>query len=200
MQDEAPKRSFKVVDRRRFTDDGELRPGVAAAETAPSAPEPVSPAPASPAAASEARAPASPASAPDAAAPAQPSPTPAANAADAAPSEPTPQESKQPPQGHPLFAGFIQSLGHQAISGLGMAPWPDSGLVQPDLRVARESIELLAMLAEKTHGNLTRDEAELLLGLLNDLRMAYVQVAQAASAAGPAGPGAPGGPGMPPQA
>ena len=52
----------------------------------------------------------------------------------------------------------------------------------PDLRVAQHSIDVLAMLAEKTKGNLTLEEQRLIENSLAELRFRYVQVAQAVAA------------------
>jgi hypothetical protein len=48
----------------------------------------------------------------------------------------------------------------------------------PDLRVAQHSIDVLAMLAEKTKGNLTLEEQRLIENSITELRFRYVQVAQ----------------------
>ena len=50
---------------------------------------------------------------------------------------------------------------------------------KPDVRVARHSIDLLAMLADKTRGNLTMDEQRLIENSLTELRFRYVQVIEA---------------------
>jgi hypothetical protein len=50
---------------------------------------------------------------------------------------------------------------------------------KPDVRVARHSIDLLAMLAEKTRGNLTIDEQRLIENSVTELRFRYVQVVEA---------------------
>src|SRR5713101_6474768 len=78
------------------------------------------------------------------------------------------------------FNALILSLGSSAIVHLGEAPDPTSGQkrVKPDFTMAQQSIDLLAMLQEKTRGNLTADEARFLDNLLFDLRMLYVQVSQ----------------------
>ena len=54
---------------------------------------------------------------------------------------------------------------------------------KPELAMAQQSIDLLAMLQEKTRGNLSADEARFLENMLFDLRMLYVQVSQRQSAA-----------------
>jgi hypothetical protein len=53
---------------------------------------------------------------------------------------------------------------------------------EPDLRVAQHSIDVLAMLAEKTKGNLTMEEQRLIENSLTELRFRYVQVAQTLAA------------------
>ena len=57
---------------------------------------------------------------------------------------------------------------------LGDAPHPESGEVKIDLGLAKQTIDILGMLEEKTRGNLTADEARFLEGLLADLRLRYV--------------------------
>jgi hypothetical protein len=73
------------------------------------------------------------------------------------------------------FYTFVLSLGSSAFVHLGDAPHPDTGeLVKPDLRLAKETIDILSMLSEKTRGNLTEEEAHFLENLLTDLRLRYV--------------------------
>ena len=73
------------------------------------------------------------------------------------------------------FYTFVLSLGSSAFVHLGDAPHPDTGeLVKPDLRLAQQTIDILSMLSEKTHGNLTEEEAHFLENLLTDLRLRYV--------------------------
>ena len=78
------------------------------------------------------------------------------------------------------FNALVLSLGSSAIVHLGEAPDPTSGQKRdkPELAMAQQSIDLLAMLQEKTRGNLTADEARFLENMLFDLRMLYVQVSQ----------------------
>lgn len=75
------------------------------------------------------------------------------------------------------FATFIVSLSHSALSHLGDAPQPD-GSVEKDLNLARQTIDILGLLQEKTHGNLTGDEERLLTQVLYDLRMRFVEVSR----------------------
>jgi len=78
------------------------------------------------------------------------------------------------------FGTFLISLGSSALIHLGEAPDPVSGeKAAPNLPLAQQSIDILAMLEEKTRGNLGADEARFLDQLLFDLRMRYVQIAAA---------------------
>ncbi len=80
------------------------------------------------------------------------------------------------------FNALILSLGSTAVVHLGEAPDPTTGQKadRPELPMAQQSIDLLAMLQEKTRGNLTAEEARFLENMLFDLRMLYVQVSQRA--------------------
>lgn len=77
------------------------------------------------------------------------------------------------------FNALVLSLGSSAIVHLGEAPDPTSGQkAAPNFPMAQQSIDLLAMLQEKTRGNLSAEEARFLENMLFDLRMLYVQVSQ----------------------
>ena len=78
------------------------------------------------------------------------------------------------------FNAFVLSLGSSAVIHLGEAPDPVSGkkLEPPNFPMAQQSIDLLALMQEKTRGNLTEEEARFLQQLLSDLRMLYVHVSQ----------------------
>lgn len=73
------------------------------------------------------------------------------------------------------FATFILSLSHSALMHLGEAPHPDTNKVEANLPLAKQNIDLLGLLEEKTKGNLTGDEERLLAQVLFDLRMRYVE-------------------------
>ena len=62
---------------------------------------------------------------------------------------------------HIDFATFVLSLSHSALMHLGEAPHPETGKVEKDLALARQTIDLIGMLEEKTKGNLTGDEEKL---------------------------------------
>jgi hypothetical protein len=78
------------------------------------------------------------------------------------------------------FNALILSLGSSVIVHLGEAPDPTTGQKRDkaELEMAQQSIDLLAMLQEKTRGNLTAEESRFLDNMLYDLRMLYVQVSQ----------------------
>ena len=74
------------------------------------------------------------------------------------------------------FATFILSLSHSAVLHLGEVPHPETNQIETNLPLARETIDLLGVLEEKTKGNLTGDEERLLTQVLFDLRMRFVEV------------------------
>lgn len=76
------------------------------------------------------------------------------------------------------FTALVLSLGSSALIHLGMAADPTSGAVNaPDLPLAQQSIDLLALLQEKTRNNLTSEEERFLTQMLFDLRMRFVDAA-----------------------
>ncbi len=81
-------------------------------------------------------------------------------------------EAKQP--GQIDFYTFILSLGSSAFVHLGDAPHPETAKAEPNLLLAKQTIDILGMLREKTRGNLTSEEEGFLDNLLSDLRLRYV--------------------------
>lgn len=79
------------------------------------------------------------------------------------------------------FATFILSLSHSALMHLGEAPHPDTNKIEANLPLAKQNIDLLGMLEEKTKGNLSGDEERLLAQMLFDLRMRYVERSKGSS-------------------
>ena len=135
---------IRVVDRRMFTPEGELRPGYEAEER------------------EEARKPAPPPAAP---------PPPEAPHGEVAEEAPAP-----PPLGEPGgLLEIIRSLGTTAYAALGLVPDP-SGTRRRDPAIARQMIDWLSVLEQKTRGNLTFEESDMLARILYELRMAYVEV------------------------
>ena len=77
------------------------------------------------------------------------------------------------------FAHFILSLGTTAAIHFGDLPDPSTGETgETDLQAASQMIDLIAMLQEKTRGNLEPAESKLLEDLLYDLRLRFVQAQQ----------------------
>lgn len=82
------------------------------------------------------------------------------------------------------FVGFVLSLAHTAAVHFGDVPDPVSGqTAQTNLEAAQQMIDILALLEEKTRGNLTAEERQLLEQILYELRLRYVEVSKAAGAA-----------------
>lgn len=82
------------------------------------------------------------------------------------------QHEKIPPD----FSGFILSLGTSALVHLGETVLPDQKTAGTNLPQAKEIIDLLSLLEEKTKGNLTKEESNLLSNLLYTLRMKFVEI------------------------
>jgi hypothetical protein len=76
------------------------------------------------------------------------------------------------------FATFILSLSSSAAYYLGAYTDPTSGKTSIDLGQAKQTIDMLAILEEKTRGNLSDDEHRLLTHVLHDLRMRFVELAR----------------------
>jgi hypothetical protein len=156
------KKELKVTDKRIFTAEGEIKeefrndihPADPAVAIAP-APEPA------PAAESK------------------PEPKPAAKA------EPKAAKTAQPKEGRSIsdragspetaFANFIEPLIAQAYMSLGMLRNPYQPQAKLDPGAARQMIDILNLLQEKTAGNLTPEEEDFLTTHLGELKLAYVQ-------------------------
>jgi hypothetical protein len=76
------------------------------------------------------------------------------------------------------FSSFVLSLANTALFQLGLIRTRESEEMQTDLPGARQTIDIMAMLEEKTRGNLTDQEARLLKEALFQTRMAFVEVAK----------------------
>jgi len=135
--------TFRVIDRRPFTSEGELRKDVAEEQERE---------------AQVARAPAEQAKAP-------------ANA--------PPAEAPKPVA---AFENLVRMLGQNAAMVLGAYSDPRTGQPVIDPDAARELIDMLDALHEKTKGNLAPEEDSLLLDLLGKLKMTYVEINQAVAA------------------
>ena len=85
-------------------------------------------------------------------------------------------EKEQPRSLPPVdFTGFVFGLGQMALMHLGQIPEPQTGQVSRSLEQARHVIDILDMLEEKTRGNLTQEEAELLRTLKSELKLQFVK-------------------------
>jgi len=73
------------------------------------------------------------------------------------------------------FSTFVISLSTQALMHLGEIASPISGKIDPDVLAAKQMIDILGMIKEKTSGNLNANEARLMQEILFDLRMKYVE-------------------------
>jgi hypothetical protein len=73
------------------------------------------------------------------------------------------------------FSTFVISLSTQALMHLGEIPDPISGKVDADVEVAKQIVDIIAMLKDKTRGNLSASEDRLMDDILFDLRMKYVE-------------------------
>jgi hypothetical protein len=73
------------------------------------------------------------------------------------------------------FSTFVLSINSSALVQLGLLEDPGSGQKTKNILVAKQTIDLLAMLQEKTQGNLTADEANVLKNVLYELRMLYIK-------------------------
>ena len=73
------------------------------------------------------------------------------------------------------FATFVVSLNASALLHLGAIEDPTSGKKDKNLPMAKQTIDILSMLEEKTAGNLSKDEENLIKSILYDLRIIYVK-------------------------
>lgn len=146
--------SFRVVDRRLFTSEGELRPEIAEQQTREqSKPQPVSP--------------------PQAGKSEKPAP-PAPGSQQTA----THENSIKPDKNFQLL---IDLLARNAAALLGGIPDPATGQAYLDLEGAREMIDMLDVLREKTRGNLAAEEESLLSEVLGSLKLSYMEISKAAA-------------------
>ncbi len=140
-------KTIKVVDRRLFTADGEIREEFRAEMDAPDAAPPPAPAPAAP----------------------------------APPAEPAPETQ-------PAFLRLLDMLGQTAALYLEGFPDPATGRREVDLQGARQIIDSLAALREKTRGRLSFQENDTLESLLGQLQLAFTRLAVPAAGPPPASP------------
>ena len=152
MSDHKQEESFRVIDRRPFTSEGELRKEIVeeqereakkeASKTVPAQETKKSTAPAAP----------------------------------------------DLPKSLPAFENLIRMLGQNAAMVLGAYADPRTGQPVVDPEAARELIDMLDALHEKTKGNLAPEEDNLLLDLLGKLKLTYLEINQAVAAQAQAAP------------
>jgi hypothetical protein len=87
------------------------------------------------------------------------------------------------------FIEFVVMHAQNAALFLGQIPNPRTGEAEINLDLARMFIDQLAMIQEKTRGNLSSEEAKVLSNALSNLQMAYVEASREAGSVRP--PGAP---------
>ena len=82
------------------------------------------------------------------------------------------------------FIEFVMMQAQNAALFLGQIPNPQTGKAEVNLEVARMFIDQLAMIQEKTRGNLTTEESTVLRNALSSLQMAFVEASQSSPSSG----------------
>ena len=149
MSEHKQEEAFRVIDRRPFTAEGDLRKEVVEEEEREAQRE-------------AAKHPVAPPEAPQAAVP--------------------PAPPAETPKRVPAFENLVRMLGSNAAMVLGAYADPRTGQPMIDPEAARELIDMLDALHEKTKGNLAPEEDTLLLDLLGKLKMTYLEINQAVAA------------------
>lgn len=153
---------FKVADRRKFNSDGSVRDGVTLDAAKVAQPE-------------------EPVAVTNELEPEQKSSEEAESAAQEFADDPEmADDSDIPGADDPAsFVNFLSTLATNAAAALGAIPHPATGKRSLDLETGKYWLDILAMLRDKSKGNLHPKEARLLEGLLADLRLQYVQLVRA---------------------
>ncbi len=76
------------------------------------------------------------------------------------------------------FTTFMMSLASSAYCSMGLVPNPITNKVDKNLRAAKQQIDLIEMLKDKTKGNLEKEEEKLLESILYQLHLSYVQASE----------------------
>lgn len=84
----------------------------------------------------------------------------------------------QPANLEASFSTLALSIGSSAMMALGLAPNPQSSKQEIDLNMAKFNIDLLLLLQEKTKNNLSEDEEGLIVNIIGDLQMRYVEASK----------------------
>jgi uncharacterized protein DUF1844 len=148
LSDHKHEDTFRVIDRRPFTSEGELRKDVVEEQEREAKRE------------------------------AAKAPSPPAEKGKVS-ATPPPADA---PKRVPAFENLVRMLGQNAAMVLGGYADPQTGQPMIDPEAARELIDMLDALHEKTKGNLAPEEDNLLLDLLGKLKLTYVEINQAVAA------------------
>jgi uncharacterized protein DUF1844 len=89
------------------------------------------------------------------------------------------------------FVEFVMMHAQNAALFLGQIPNPQTGKGEVNLELAKMFIDQLAMIQEKTRGNLTNEETTVLRNAISNLQMAFVEVSQSSGGVAPSTPAAP---------
>lgn len=95
------------------------------------------------------------------------------------------QNSQQSGEMTRRFIEFVLMQAQQIALMLGQIPGPDGKPMEPNLPIARIFIDQLEMIREKTRGNLTKEEEDVLTKVLADLQLAFVEAGHAAPVSPP---------------
>jgi hypothetical protein len=88
------------------------------------------------------------------------------------------KEATRPPLPEVNFNSLIFSLSSSALLHMGEISDPQSGETKKDLELAKHSIDIIAMLQDKTKGNLSGEEKNFLDNILTDLRLRFVKASK----------------------
>lgn len=93
---------------------------------------------------------------------------------------PSQSQEQQPPEQEPEldFFNYIASLGFQAMIFLGEIPNPLTNQVDRNLKQAKFLIDTMVVIRDKTTGNLSKEEAELINGSIYELQLRYVEASK----------------------
>jgi len=147
LSDQKQEDSFRVIDRRPFTSEGELRKEVVEEKEREASREAMH--------------------------------SPPSASTEASKTTPPPRPPAESAKRLPAFENLVRMLGSNAAMVLGAYADPSTGQPMIDPEAARELIDMLDALREKTSGNLAPEEDEMLVDLLGKLKMTYLEINQA---------------------
>src|SRR5271156_4095808 len=179
VADPKPEETFKVIDRRHFTEQGDLRKEVVEQEKREeeAAAKKAANAPAKPPAKT-------PPSSPAVAKPATPEPAPQAPGGALAPSDAAgemPEAAEGTQESSHSFQMLVDFLTRNAAAMLGGMADPRTGQAFVDLEGARDVIDMLDALREKTRGNLSKEDDNLLIEVIGSLKLTFMEISKVAA-------------------